>query len=206
MTQLAKIMAAIVALLAQETVAFTSSSLPAKYATSSSTLNASRRSFVSQAIVGSMCVAAATTALVPPALAIPSVTVNEFEQILKNSARSINVVEFSGPKGDIVTVKLADGTTFGISDIIESPTDPRSPLKLLATLRSYKVPCKFMTLENALSTSKTKRKSFANERVQLAAEKEREKAQRIAEDEAERQAELYKMEQEEATRKSVGTK
>lgn len=206
MTQLAKIMAAIVALLAQETIAFTSSSLPAKHATSSSTLNASRRSFVSQAIVGSMCVAAATTALVPPALAIPSVTVNEFEQILKNSARSINVVEFSGPKGDIVTVKLADGTTFGISDIIESPTDPRSPLKLLATLRSYKVPCKFMTLENALSTSKTKRKSFANERVQLAAEKEREKAQRIAEDEAERQAELYKMEQEEATRKIVGTK
>lgn len=51
-----------------------------------------------------------------------------------------------------------------------------------------------------LSTSTTtkKKKSYANERVQLAAEKEREKAERMAQDEAERQAELQRMKQEEA--------
>lgn len=194
MRRLTTIVAAAVALFSHDTLAFTSVSISAKTCRSETSLNASRRSFVSQAVVA--CVAASTALVYPtrPAFAIPSITVTEFEQILQNSARSVNVVEFAGPKSDIVTVKLADGTAFGISDVIESATDPRSPLKLVATLRSYKVPVKFMTLENALSKTTKKKKSFANERVQLAAQKEKEKAERIAQDEAERQAELAKME------------
>lgn len=198
MTRLATVAAVGAALFSTPALAFTCPSVPVKRRGSTTSLQASRRSFFSQALVTSAACVAACTAFVPPALAIPSVTISEFEKILKDSARSVEVVEFAGPKSDIVTVRLTDGTTFGISDIVESPTDPRSPLKLVATLRGYKVPCKFMTLENALSGSTTtkKKKSYANERVQLAAEKEREKAERMAQDEAERQAELSRMEQE----------
>jgi len=206
MTKFAAITAMAVALLALETLAFTTPSHPVKQSLSTTSLQASRRSFLTQTVVTTAsCVAASTAFITSPALAIPSVTVSEFEEILKNSARSVDIVEFAGPKSDIVTVKLVDGTAFGISDVVESSTDPRSPLKLVATLRSYKVPCKFMTLENALSkttTTKTK-KSYANERVQLAAQKEREKAERMAQDEAERQAELARMEQEESKRRAT---
>lgn len=191
MRRFATLVAISVALCAHYSLAFTSVPNVSRHECSKTSLHGSRRSFVS----ATACVAASFLLPSTPAFAIPSVTVSEFEQILQNSVSSIEVVEFAGPKSDIVTVKLVDGTAFGLSDVIESSTDPRSPLKLVATLRSYKVPCKFLTLENALSKTTKKKKSFANERVQLAAQKEKEKALRLAQDEAERQAELAKMDQ-----------
>lgn len=69
---------------------------------------------------------------------IPMLTTDEFFIILRDSSKSIQRVEFSGPKAETVLVKLIDGTKFGLSDIIESSTDPRSPLKIQAACREYK--------------------------------------------------------------------
>ena len=103
-------------------------------------------------------------------------------------------VRLSGPKSQNALVTLVDGTQFTISDLYESPTDPRSPLKLIATCRSYNVPIKETGLEEAvlsLSSSGSKKKRvYMNKRVQEAAEKEREKKERMEEDERERLAEL----------------
>lgn len=149
--------------------------------------------------------AAATVAAAFPmtASAIPMVTAEEFETILRDSARSIARVEFSGPKNDVVTVVLSDSTRFGISGIIESSVDPRSPLKIAALCRENGVPTKFVDLEALLSTT-PKRKMYSNTRVQEAAAKEREKAARIAKDEEDRLAALAKMEQEEAAQAAAG--
>ena len=48
------------------------------------------------------------------------VTVDEFAIILRDSPLSVSVVEFSGPQSENVVVKLVDGTTFGIKDIVEA--------------------------------------------------------------------------------------
>jgi len=92
-----------------------------------------------------------------------------------------------------------DGTTFGIADLYESPTDPRSPLKLVATCRSYNVPTKFDGLEDAVSqlsgSGSKKKKVYLNKRVQEAMEKEREKKERMARDEEDRLEELQRMSQ-----------
>lgn len=132
---------------------------------------------------------------------IPSVSSAEFDIILKDSAKSILKVELSGPKSETAIVKLVDGTTFSISDLIESSTDPRSPLKLVARCRLYKVPVKNTGLLSALSgngskisDSGKKTKSYMNPRVQEAEKKEKEKRERMMEDERERLAELYQME------------
>ena len=131
---------------------------------------------------------------------IPSVTSSEFDTILKDSAKSILSVELSGPKSETAVVKLVDGTIFTISDLVESSTDPRSPLKLVARCRLYKIPVKNTGLLSAveggtkISDSGRKKKSFANARVQEAERKEKEKRERMAEDERERLEELYKME------------
>jgi hypothetical protein len=69
---------------------------------------------------------------------IPMLTTDEFLIIVRDSARSIQRVEFDGPKGETVRVRLIDGTAFGISDVIESPIDPRSPLKVQAACREAK--------------------------------------------------------------------
>lgn len=69
---------------------------------------------------------------------VPMLSLDEFLVILRDSARSIQRVEFSGPRGETVRVRLIDGTAFGIKDIIESPTDPRSPLKVQAACREFK--------------------------------------------------------------------
>ena len=119
--------------------------------------------------------------------------------VLKDSAKSILGVEISGPKSETALVKLADGTSFTISDLKESPTDPRSPLKLVARCRLYKVPIKNTGLLSAVSSegiskSGKKKKSYANERVRLAEEKNKERAERMAQDERERLEEVYKME------------
>jgi hypothetical protein len=135
-----------------------------------------------------------------PALAIPMVKTDEFENILRDSGRSIQIVEFAGTTGETITVTLVDGTTFGISDIIESPTDPRSPLKISAMCRQYKVPTKFVAFDAILATTPKKKKVYMNSIVQKAAEKEVLKIERMKQDEEERLAALYQMETEEAKR------
>jgi hypothetical protein len=105
------------------------------------------------------------------ALAIPMVTVDELGIILRDSPMSIRVVEFSGSKGETVIVRLVDGTSFAVKDVIESAT------------------------EAMLTTAPKKKKMYTNQRVQEAAEKEREKAARMRLDEEERLEALSKMEQ-----------
>ena len=128
------------------------------------------------------------------------VTTTEFTTILRDSARSISRVEFSGPRSETVTVRLIDGTAFGISDAIESPTDPRSPLKIAAACRESGVPTKFVELEAVLANAPKRKKVYTNERVLEAAEKEKERQARMQKDEEDRLAALYKMEQEEAAK------
>jgi hypothetical protein len=69
---------------------------------------------------------------------IPMLTTDQFLVIVRDSARSIQRVEFDGPKGETVRVRLIDGTSFGLNDVIESPIDPRSPLKVQAACREAK--------------------------------------------------------------------
>lgn len=135
-----------------------------------------------------------------PSFAEPSVTTEEFEKILKDSYRSIQSVEFSGPKSETCKVKLVDGTTFFISDLVESPTDPRSPLKLQSICRGYNIPTKNLALEGALSSTPKKKKVYMNSRVQEAAVKEAEKKERLKADEENRLRALFLMEEEEAMR------
>lgn len=158
-----------------------------------------RRSFLSHLL------GASSTLLILPiasnAAVVPSVTSAEFDIILKDSAKSILIVELSGPKSETAIVRLFDGTTFTISDLVESSTDPRSPLKLVARCRLYKIPIKNTGLLSAvsgegsmISDSGKKKKSYMNPRVQEAEKKEQAKRERMAEDERDRLEELYKLE------------
>jgi len=131
--------------------------------------------------------------------ALPGVTVAEFEKIVRDSAKSIKIVELSGPKSETAIVTLKDNTQFAIVDLYESSVDPRSPLKLLATCRLNNVQTKSVGMENALksvSSGSRKKKVYMNQRIQVAAEKEREKAERLKEDEIERLKELEEIEEE----------
>lgn len=125
--------------------------------------------------------------------AIPMISTNEFNTIIRDSARSIEVVEFSGPKSETVKVILVDGTTIGINDVIESSTDPRSPLKVAAMCKANQIPYKFTNIEAVLNASPRKKKVYTNERVLQAAEKEKEKAIRMEQDEELRQQQLREM-------------
>ncbi|CAJ1927758.1 unnamed protein product [Cylindrotheca closterium] len=127
-------------------------------------------------------------------LAIPLITVDEFGVILRDSPLSVQIVEFAGPKAETITVKLVDGTTFGLKDIVESSTDPRSPLKVAASCRESGVKTKFVDLESLL-TKTPKKKLYTNQRVQDAQAKEKAKAERIRQDEEDRLAAVAKMEQ-----------
>mmetsp|Transcript_9022 Transcript_9022/g.9903 ORF Transcript_9022/g.9903 Transcript_9022/m.9903 type:complete len:211 (-) Transcript_9022:52-684(-) len=166
------------------------------YSTSCSDSN--RRSFINKsATLFSGLIATTSSILVSKpdvANALPLVTVAEFENILKDSAKSIAGVALSGPKLETAVVTLIDGTQFGLSDLYESSTDPRSPLKLISTCRLYKIPIKSGELEETvlkLSSSGSKKKRvYMNERVRVAAEKEKEKKLRMEQDEIERQVEL----------------
>lgn len=122
------------------------------------------------------------------------VTVMEFEEILKDSYKSVAIVEFGGVKGENAVVKLIDGTEFGISDIVESSTDPRSPLKLVATCKGYDIPTKFTYLDGFLASSPKRKKVYMNDRLAEAAKKEELKRIRIQEDEQARLKALYEME------------
>lgn len=130
-----------------------------------------------------------------PAAAIPMVSVDELGVILRDSSLSIVVVEFSGPRSETVVVKLVDGTSFGIKDVIESSTDPRSPLKVAAACRENGVKTKFVDPENLLSSAPKKKKLYTNQRVQEAQEKEKARLERMQKDEEERLEQLRAMEQ-----------
>jgi len=136
-----------------------------------------------------------------PAQAMPMVLTEEFEIIARDSARSIQVVEFAGTAGEVVTVRLVDGTVFGLSDVVESSYDPRSPLKVKAICRQFNVPTKFLVLDAVLATTPKKKKVYMNKIVQKAAEKQELKKERMKQDEEERLAALYKIEEEEAKKK-----
>lgn len=151
---------------------------------------ASRRNFLSQSTAAATLLATC----LQPAHAIPMVTIDEFRTILRDNSRSIARVEFSGPRQETVLVFLQDGTTFGISDVIDSSVDPRSPLQVQAMCRENDVSVKFTELE-ALLQGKGRGKMYTNERVQQANVKEQEKKARMAQDEIERQDALKRMEQ-----------
>ena len=157
--------------------------------------NRSRRTFLSKVIGIST---ASIFGTISPSSAwaadLPMVTLREFEDILKDSYKSVAIVELGGIKGEIVTVKLVDGTEFGISDIIDSPTDPRSPLKLVSTCKGYGIPTKFTYLDGFLDTSPKRKKVYMNNRLAEAAVKEEAKKKRMEEDEQARLKALFEME------------
>ena len=175
------------------------------YATQDDQLNSvegmnqrSRRSFVARMgeVVGiTMSTTLPMLSFPQSSSAIPMVSMDEFGIILRDSPLSVEVVEFSGPKSETVLVKLVDGTTFGIKDIVESATDPRSPLKVAAACREEGVKTKFVDLEAILATAPKKKKLYTNQRVQEAQEKERARLERIQKDEENRLAQLAKMEE-----------
>ena len=163
-----------------------------------------RRNFLASVAVTSMASSALLLPNVASAESLPSVTVTEFQEIIRDSAKSIKIVEFSGPRSEQAVAYLVDGTKFAITGLIDSPSDPRSPLKLAAICRASKIPTKFLTLELAISASGAKKKkSYANSRVQEAAAKEREKKARIEADEQERLAELFQQEEAEAAKRAA---
>lgn len=166
------------------------------YASRNDTPSISRRN-----LLGTMGILTTSLLLHPiVAHAIPMVSTDEFDILLRDSSLSVQVVEFSGPRSETVIVKLVDGTTFGIKDIVESPTDPRSPLKIAAACRESGVKTRFVDLENMLASSPRKKKMYTNQRVQEAQEKEREKQERIRRDEEERIEQLRKLEMEEGAK------
>mmetsp|Transcript_38165 Transcript_38165/g.92822 ORF Transcript_38165/g.92822 Transcript_38165/m.92822 type:complete len:236 (+) Transcript_38165:91-798(+) len=164
-----------------------------------------RRSIFSGIIASAAAVAVGGFQGPAVANAIPMVTADEFGIILRDSPRSVRVVEFSGPKSETVVVKLVDGTTFGIKDIVESSSDPRSPLKVQAACRENGVATKFADLEAVLakSTTLSKKKLYTNQRVRDAQQKELERLERIRQDEEARQAQLALMEKDEQLAKDT---
>jgi hypothetical protein len=165
-----------------------------------SKLALSRRSILQNSI-SQMTIAVTGLSILPcTSQAYPMITSDEFDKILRDSARGIGVVEFSGPKSENIKVTLVDGTEFGISGIVESSTDPRSPLKIAARCRENNVRAKFVNYEAALSTVSTtgkKKVAYTNTRVQEAFVKEQEKQERLQQDEQNRLLELYRLQQSE---------
>lgn len=162
----------------------------------------SRRSILEKA-GGAAAAVLLVTNTAAPVYAIPMVTTEEFESIIRDSSKSIQMVEFAGTNGEVVTVRLLDGTTFGLSDVVESPVDPRSPLKVRATCRAFNVPTKFTAFDGVLAAAPKKKKVYMNKIVQRAEERSVLQAERMRADEEERLAELYQMEEEEAKRQMI---
>lgn len=113
------------------------------------------------------------------------VTTEQFRIIVRDSARSIDRVEFRGPQNVNVMAVLVDGTQFIISDVVESPVDPRSPLQIAAICRENAIQTRFVDLEAVLAKTPKRTKLYTNARVQEAQIKEKEKQARMAQDEAE---------------------
>jgi hypothetical protein len=155
-----------------------------------------RRKFLSTAVSSFAALSTGIFSFQQSAMALPMASVDEFDIILMDSPNSVDVVEFSGPKGETIIVKLVDGTQFGIKDIIESSYDPRSPLKVQAACREAGVKTKSVDLESLLARLDTKKKKmYTNERVQKAYEKEQDKKERMRLDELDRLAEIEQQEQ-----------
>jgi hypothetical protein len=161
----------------------------------------SRRAFFGATMVGTAMLAGVTSSPLPATAAstslktnIPMLTTDEFLLVLRDSSRSIAQVDiFNNAQ---VIVRLLDGTAFGLSDVVESSTDPRSTLKIAALCREYKVPSKFVDIEAALlNTATTKRKNYANSRVQEANVREKERLGRMQKDEEQRLLELERLQQ-----------
>jgi len=162
-----------------------------------------RRAFLLDTIATVSCGICATILLPDNAFAMSGVTVAEFEILVRDSAKSIKSVVFSGPKGETAVVTLADDTQFAITDLIESSIDPRSPLKLAATCRLNNVPTKFSTYEDAVrsaSPGSKKKKVYMNKRIQRADQLNKEKKIRMAQDEVERLEELERISQSQTER------
>merc|ERR1712157_127667 len=100
-------------------------------------------------------------------------------------------------KNEKCIVKLVDGTTFSISDLVESSVDPRSPLRLVSICRDFGIKVRFTGFEEALSGVQKKKKVYSNKRVLEAAEKEKAKMERMRRDEEDRLKALYEMQQRE---------
>lgn len=155
-----------------------------------------RRKFLSTAVSSFAALSTGIFSFQQSAMALPMATVDEFDIILMDSPNSVDIVEFSGPKGETIIVKLVDGTQFGIKDIVESSYDPRSPLKVQAACREAGVKTKSVDLESLLARLDTKKKKmYTNERVQKAYEKEQDKKERMRLDELDRLAEIEQQEQ-----------
>jgi len=160
-----------------------------------------RRKFLTTAVGSFAAVSTGIFSFQQSAMAIPMATFDEFGILLKDSPSSVDVVEFSGPKGETIVVKLVDGTQFGIKDIVESAVDPRSPLKVQANCNEAGVTTKFVDLENMLNgLDVKKRKLYTNERVQKATVKNEERKERMRIDEEDRLTELAQIEQQEAAK------
>ena len=168
------------------------SALPMMQSSDSNEPSNQRRAFFATAF------AAGLFSFQQSAMAIPMASVEEFASILRDSPLSVDVVEFSGPRSETVVVKLVDGTVFGIKDIIESPSDPRSPLKLKAICRDANVRTRFPELEAVLAAAPKKKKLYTNERVQKAYELQAAQKERIRLDELDRLAQVEAQEKAEA--------
>ncbi len=163
------------------------SALPMMNASENDEHSTQRRNFLATAFVAT---ATGLFSFQQSAMAMPMASVEEFASILRDSPLSVDVVEFSGPRSETVVVKLLDGTEFGIKDIIESPSDPRSPLKLKAICRDANVRTRFPELEAVLAAAPKKKKLYANERVQKAYELQAAQKERIRLDELDRLAQV----------------
>jgi len=163
-----------------------------------------RRKFLTTAVGSFTAVSTGILSFQQSAMAIPMASVDEFGILLKDSPSSVDVVEFSGPKGETIVVKLVDGTQFGIKDIVESAVDPRSPLKVQANCNEAGVTTKFVDLETMLNgLDVKKRKLYTNERVQKATVKNEERKERMRLDEEDRLTELAQIEQQEAAKEAA---
>jgi len=163
-----------------------------------------RRKFLTTAVGSFTAVSTGILSFQQSAMAIPMASVDEFGILLKDSPSSVDVVEFSGPKGETIVVKLVDGTQFGIKDIVESAVDPRSPLKVQANCNEAGVTTKFVDLETMLNgLDVKKRKVYTNERVQKATVKNEERKERMRLDEEDRLTELAQIEQQEAAKEAA---
>jgi len=160
-----------------------------------------RRKFLTSAVGSFAAASIGVFSFQQSAMAMSMASFDEFGILLKDSPSSVDVVEFSGPKGETIIVKLVDGTQFGIKDIVESPVDPRSPLKVQANCNEAGVATKFVDLENMLAgLDTTKRKVYTNERVQKATVKNEARKERMRIDEEDRLAELVQIEQQEVAK------
>ena len=87
----------------------------------------------------------------------------------------------STPSLTVCTCTLTDGTTFQVTGILDSPTDPRSPFKIISKCRDQNVPYRTALIWGV--GAEGRQKVYYNGRVREAERKNGEKRLRIEEDE-----------------------